>query len=80
MLLIAFIVLGIITGYVIHRLSTGRYVTAAERRSVRAIGWTLMTLWLSVSGFLFVALAWSVLSGTTSARAGTEAAPSKDGT
>jgi hypothetical protein len=61
MLLIAFVVLCAITGYVLLRLSSGRYVSDVERTSVRAIGWTLMTLWLTLAAGLVLLAAWSFI-------------------
>jgi hypothetical protein len=53
------ILLGILSGFTIRRLSSGRKVGTRERNLLEILGWTLMGLWLMLALLL---LTWAAAS------------------
>jgi hypothetical protein len=53
------ILLGMVSGFTIRRLSSGRKVGTGERKLLEILGWSLMGLWLMLALLL---LAWVAAS------------------
>jgi hypothetical protein len=61
MLLIAAILLGLLSGFTIRRLSTRKKLGEGERKLLETLGWTLMSLWLVLAALLLLWAASSLL-------------------
>ncbi len=54
MLLAAAILLGMISGFTIRRLGSGRPLRARERKVLVALGWMLVALWFTLAAVLLL--------------------------
>ncbi len=61
-MLLTFITLGALSGYILRRVGSGRRLRPWERKVLRPLGWVLMAVWLGLASALFATVLWALMS------------------